>query len=220
MPFFFSPSDETVELQLGLVKRCWSPLRLEEVEKVARGHGSGLRMAILLIVSLVLALAAAIKASQIIGGAIAVIVSGIGVLGVLFIAIIKFENAIHNSRRLGVFERGMRFGKSVVLFDDIKAISFRAPKTFKEKHLPTFGRLAESIEKPGAEEYRELIQNGRRAALTIHLNNGKLLVWLAVMAMYSKESLYEFFPLLDEMAHAQLRGLNLTDEERRAIEAL
>ena len=130
--------------------------------------------------------------------------------------IIKLENNIYNSKRLGIFERGMRYGKFIVPFDELKLISFGAPKTFSEKHLPTLEKHSGSR----VPEAKELVRWGRQTALTIHLNNGKLLVWLAFGPVFGKEVLEEFLSMIDERAHAQLRGTSLTDEERRQIEAL
>jgi hypothetical protein len=216
MPLLFAPSNEMVEVKLGPIVKSWNPRPLADVDKEARGHGNGLRLCFLMAVSFLLAIVIAGIVGRLTGHALLVVVSGIGSLAVMFFGIIKLENNIYNSKRLGIFERGMRYGKFIVPFDELKLISFGAPKTFSEKHLPTLEKHSGSR----VPEAKELVRWGRQTALTIHLNNGKLLVWLAFGPVFGKEVLEEFLSMIDERAHAQLRGTSLTDEERRQIEAL
>ena len=137
MPLLFAPANEIVELELGPIVKSWNPRPLGDVEKEARGHGSGLRLCLLMALSFVLAIVIAALVGRQTGHALLVVVSGIGSLAIMFFGIMKLENSIHDSKRLGIFERGMRYGKFIVPFDELKLISFGAPKTFSEKHLPT-----------------------------------------------------------------------------------
>ena len=208
MGFLLTPPDEMVELKLGPVVKSWSPLPLDEVNKIALGHTSRLRMCCLLALSFVLAIAVAGFVGKWTGHALLVVVSGIGTLTIMFFGMMKLENVIHRSKRIG---------KSIVPFDDLKVITFGAPKTFAEKHLPT---LSEVQKLSARRDYQaeELHKNGRTLSLTIFLNNNKRIVWLALVAIAGKCTADEFFPILDEMIPEQLRGLALTDEERSRIE--
>lgn len=217
MGLLLAPPDELVELKLGPVVKSWSPLPLDEVNKVALGHTSNLRMYFLLAVSFILAVVIAGLVGKMTGNTIAVVVSGIGTLAVMFLGMMKLENAIHNSKRIGIFERGMRFGKSIVPFDDLKVITFGAPKTFSEKHLPTLSDV-QRVSARGDYETDELIKNAKTLSLTIFLANNKRIVWFAFSAIAGKDTVHEFFPVLDELIPVQLRGLALTQEERRQIE--
>ncbi len=216
MPLLFAPANEIVELELGPIVKSWNPRPLGDVEKEARGHGSGLRLCLLMALSFMLAIVIAGLVGRQTGHALLVVVSGIGSLAIMFFGIMKFENKIHNSKQLGIFEHGMRYGKFIVPFDELKLISFGAPKTFSEKHLPTLEKHSGSR----APDAKELVRWGRQTALTIHLNNGKLLVWLAFGPVFGKEVFEEFLAMIDERAHTQLRGTDLTDEERRQVESL
>jgi hypothetical protein len=216
MPLLFAAPDEMIGLKLGPLVKSWSPRPLADVDKEARGHGNGLRLCFLMAVSFLLAIVIAGMVGRLTGHALAVVVSGISSLGIMFFGIIRLENNIYNSKRLGVFEHGIRYGKIIVPFDELKLISFGAPKTFSEKHLPTLEKHSGSR----VPEAKELVRWGRQTALTIHLNNGKLLVWLAFGPVFGKKVLEEFLSIIDERAHEQLRGKSLSEEERRQIEAL
>lgn len=108
----------------------------------------------------------------------------------------RFSRIAHLRTRLGVFERGMRCGRSVIRFDELKLITFGAPKTFAERHMPTLRSGQKSIEKSGAREASERIECSRRIALTMVMNNGKHVVWLSFHVMYPQQAITEFFELL------------------------
>lgn len=55
MPVLFAPANEIVELEPGPIVKSWNPRPLGDVEKEARGHGSGLRLCLLLALSVTLA---------------------------------------------------------------------------------------------------------------------------------------------------------------------
>jgi len=67
---------------------------------------------------------------------------------------------------------------------------------------------------------KKLQLNGRSMAINIHFADGRVVTWMAFPAVFEQDALQQFFSELDVRAHSQLRGTELTDEERSQIEAL
>jgi hypothetical protein len=141
-------------------------------------------------------------------------------LGIVCFLVVKLGHRVYRRTRLGVFENGLRFGRSLIRFNELKVVTFGAPKAGSKRHMPTFSKIQRAIEKPAVRRVREIRERSQKLSLTLMLHDGKIVVWQSVMGLFTKESLDEFFVLLDQHAHDQLRGLSLSDEEWRAAEDL
>ncbi|MCA9085557.1 MAG: hypothetical protein KDA81_15965, partial [Planctomycetaceae bacterium] len=180
----FAPPDEEVELRLGPKLGSWDPLFAWEREQVVMVPTDSLILKMLFLLSFLLAAAAAA------GGIVwwkhptPAIFCGVGVLAVCFFGIISLDRAAFKSRRLGVFEQGIRYGADLIRFDELKLLSLGAPKTVGERYLPTLRKMQRSFDK--FPEQTAILDRTRKLTITPILNDGTHRVWLGVLGMYSK----------------------------------
>lgn len=215
-------SDGEVESILGPMLGSWEPLPLKEIIKSANPlttSTNGCLSSLLSLSAFLLVVTAAVAAGVYFRSAPAGFLVAFGLAVPIGILATRFVEAAHRKTRLGVFERRIRFGRSIIRFDELKVVTFGAPKTFAERRMPTLRRGQKALEKAPAREASQRAENSRRFALTFVLNNGQNVVWLSFHAIYSRESM-TVFELLDERIPEQLRGLALTEEERLRINAL
>ena len=214
----YSPSDEEVEAQLGGLLGRWQPLPARDVLKVSTVANCGTNDWIIRFIAyfgVVGTIAIACLTVAVTRNALALAVSFIFAAGFVIYIITSIGTTGYSRMKLGVFEQGMRLGRSVVRFDELKAITFGAPKTFAARNLPTFRAGQKKASRtPELDARREL---GRKLALTMVRTNDKVVVWEGVGATFSNECLNEFFATLDAQAHSLLRGDLLTAEDRQKI---
>lgn len=214
----FSPSDEIVELKLGEQLGSWARLPPAEAAKTVLVSDKNFVISALTILSFLLAAAATIGGIILWKHPAAGLFSGVVVLGTLLFGVDKLSHAAHRSHRLGVFEKGIRYGSDLIRFDDLKLLSLGAPKTVAERHLPTFRKMQRNVDR-----FPELIQKRdltRKLTVTPILNDGKHLVWLGLFGMFKKDQVDEFYDLIKARHPEKVFGTNLTPEERQQIEEL
>lgn len=212
---FRYPSDELVELSLGPKVKTWAP---QPAHEIARSVAIPDRNAVSLLILPALLLGA--------GGFVLVLVttrmfmaavlSGVAVVGVCMWAISVLSNAVHKTRRLGVFELGIRFCGDLIRFDELRVISFGSPKSTTERFMPTFRNAQRKIER--FPETRLRLERTRDLALTPILFDETHKVWLGFAAMYRKEEIEEFFATIESKCANKVCPMGLTFEERREIE--
>lgn len=216
-------SDAEIESILGPVLGSWEPLPLQQIVKSANPPTTSMNGCLVKVLSLstfLLVVTAAVASGIYFKSVPVGFVVAFGLAIPLTVFATRCTRAAHLKTRLGVFERGIRFGRSIIRFDELKVVTWGAPKTFAERHMPTLRQGQKALEKAPAHEASQRAERSRKLALTFVMSDGRRVVWLSFHAVYSKESITAFFELLDKHIHEQLRGLALTEEERRSIEAL
>lgn len=205
---YFSPCDEVVELQLGRCLGSWpanpEPLLVSTYEKAAKTENVFLSTLIQLGLFL-LAASAGIACGLLFGstpaGIIVFLVAGYFVL----LTIGKIKAIAHARAPLGVFEKGIRLGASVIRFDELEAISFGAPQTIQEKYLPTFGKVTELVGefkygKDRMQLAKDITEAKKQTTLTFFLRNEKVATWPAFALLFDLEHAKEFLRLINEVA--------------------
>ena len=214
----FAPSDEIVELKLGQQLGSWERIPPGEAATVIMIPDDSFILNALVILSFLVAGAAAIGGLILTKHAVPGLFTGVAVLGVQFFGLTKQSGAVYRSHRLGIFDDGIRYGKDLIRFEDLKLLSLEAPKSVTERHFPTFRKMQRKVDK-----FPELIVKSdrtRKLTVTPILNDGTHLVWLRILGMFSIDDLDAFYDLVKARYPEKVSGTNLTPEERQQIEAL
>jgi len=193
----FAPTDEDVELELGVLKRSWAPLPYIEYTRNVPGVGnfySGL-MVTLFFGSVI---ASVLLVSQVFNRTGALFRDPIWWVTLIILITITHgtlswvNSTRHNRRRLGVFNRGIRFGKSILRFDEIDEVGIGGFKTSQEKNFPWLEKIRE-LRKPA---YALVKDNIRALTLDFKRHDGTTVHWIGVMGMFKPEEIAEFLELL------------------------
>lgn len=211
----FAASDEAVEAQLGPLAGTWKPVSQTEIARVALVSENNAAISWLSLFGLFAGAAAAAGTAYLTRNKWASIAAGIGVISGSFYGVIQLARTVHQRRRLDVFERGIRFGRDIIGFDELKLIRFGAPKTMGERHFPTLGKLQRKVDK--LPEITQKRDNGRKLAITVILSDDNHIVWPGFLVSFSKEDLTEFFELLKSRHPEKLYGWDLRPDDLQRI---
>lgn len=218
MGLFSIPTDAEVASQLGPVLGSWEPIPFKEISGYVHPPNTGEEGCLTGVVVIgVFAAGVAITIAVAVGTGIPYsgVLTAVALLTLLFVFQARFGPRQYATMRLGVFENGLRFGHSLVRFDELKVITLGAPKTRLEanvtRHTPTLAKIGKGIESPAARRMREMKDRSRKLALNFEMCDGKNILWVSVLAAFSKESLVEFYKLLDERIPDKFQGLQLTE---------
>ncbi|APZ93746.1 hypothetical protein Fuma_03364 [Fuerstiella marisgermanici] len=129
-------TDEEVGLILGPMLGAWEPLPLQEIVKSANPpttSTNGCVVSTLSICAFLAVTVAAIASGVYFKSVVVGFVVAFGLAIPITMLAARFSRIAHLRTRLGVFERGMRCGRSVIRFDELKVTTFGAPRTFAER---------------------------------------------------------------------------------------
>ena len=115
----------------------------------------------------------------------------------------------HEKATLGIFEKGLRLGASIIRFDELSAITLGAPKSFDEKFFPTLKKCAEAVAeiKVGVEmmqQSKSVQEVQKLTTLNFHFKDGKVKSWPSFCLFFEPDDFREFVTLLDEKAPQNL----------------
>lgn len=188
-----SPSDKDVEVTLGPVLGSWEPLPIADVSmratlpEVGQNRFTGSLLGCLpFILGTVAAFAVGVQAESVPAG----IATAIVLLCIMCFGFVKLCKQSHELTRAGVFTYGIRYGRSLIRFRDLKLITFGVPtpKTWSQQHLPGLIKLKRSLEKQSSRDLREKQELSRELALSLWLHDDTHVVWLSFGAMYGSLS--------------------------------
>lgn len=193
----FAPTDEDVTLELGEPVRSWAPLPYIEYTRNVPGVGnfySGL-MVTLFFGSVI---ASILLVSQVFNRTGALFKDPIWWVTLIVLITITHgtlslvNSTRHNRRRLGVFKRGIRFGKSLLRFDEIAEVGVGGFKTSQERNFPWL----EKIRELRYSAYATVKDNLRAITLDFKRHDGTTVHWVGVMGMFKPDEIAEFLELL------------------------
>ena len=104
------------------------------------------------------------------------------------------NNARHQRVKLGIYEKGIRFGKSSLRFDDIEAVAIGGFKTSHEKNFP----ILECIREFRYPRYAIAKDKMRAMTLDLKRNDGTTVHWFGLMGMFEPSEIAAFLEELVE----------------------
>lgn len=185
---------------MGRLIKSWAPIPAKDVEGGAK-LGCGFTF-----ISM-----AALPCGFLLAGTIAVVCDfpqawriqatlGLGVvlIGLSYWWIFKSGVQWYEAGRIAIHENGIRYRKSMVLFDEIKSITFGLDATFAERTIPTFEKLQEiRSQHLGYKEQKEALKQN---TVGIRTKNGRQTDWKWVLKYFSVEDLRRFVQLVEQQS--------------------
>ena len=196
----FAIPDEKFEPELGPLVKSWGPIPGKDVEG---GVQLGCFFTLLTMATL--------PAGFLLAGTIAVLCNfdhswriqatlflAVALIGLIFFGVNKLGHMWFQAGRLAVHEQGIRYRKSVALFEGIESIAFGLDSTFAEKHLPTLEKFQEI--RGQRYDYKERKEVMKRCSVGIQKRNGPRIDWKWVLNYFTAEDLRDFAQLVEKQA--------------------
>ena len=199
-------SDHSVfDFELGKLEKLWHPVSYNEYTRKVPSAGClyvSLAMACLLgsfIASILIVTSVFNRPAPLLADPIWWVT--VVVLIVVTLGILMKANSVRHARiKLSVYEKGVRFGKSSLRFEDIVAVSVGGFRTFQERNFPILERIRE-IRYPA---YKTAKDKLRAITLDIRRKDGKTVHWFGLMGMFHPIEIAALLEIL--MEHVPQEG--------------
>ncbi len=192
------PMVNSVDFELGKLERLWHPVSY--VEYTRRVPGTGGFYSVLMMILVFGSCIASIALVKVLERPPLFFTDPIwwgiliGLIAITYGTLSSVNNARHQRLKLGVYEHGIRFGKSSLRFDGIAAVAVGGFRTAHEKNFP----ILECIREFRYPNYAVAKDKMRAMTLDLKCIDGTTCHWFGLMGMFHPSEIAAFLEILVE----------------------